>query len=229
MAQVRAATVVALALLLQTTVLFGQVKPKEDQAAKKIAAQVDAKYNKLKTLQTEFVENYSGAGVIRKESGTLILKRSGKMRWDFTQPREKLFVSDGKSAYFYVPAERQVRKASVKKLDDFRSPIRYLLGHARVEKEFAGLRIESAMNPWKAGNTLISGVPKHMGDRVQRVMLEVSPSNLIERIVIEEVDGGVTEFQFSRMVEDQAVSDQVFKFKIPPGVETIEAAELTGD
>lgn len=225
----RAAVAGWVALMLFSQVLWAQSKTQSDDAARRIAARVDAKYNQLKTLQSDFVENYSGAGVSRKESGKLTLKRTGKMRWDFTQPREKLFVSDGKSAYFYVPSERQVRKASVKKLDDFRSPIRYLLGRARVEKEFAGLKIETNIAPWKAGNTLLSGVPKHMSDRVQRVMLEVSAAALIERIVIEEVDGGVTEFQFSRLVEDQPVPEQLFRFKIPPGVETIEANELTGE
>jgi outer membrane lipoprotein carrier protein len=151
------------------------------------------------------------------------------MRWEFTQPTEKLFVSDGKNAFFYIPSERQVRKAPVKKLDDFRSPIRYLLGKAKLEKEFDDLKLESAMRISRPGNVIISGVPKHMAERVQRVFLEISPSSQIERIVIQEVDDSTTEFQFSNLVENPPLSDQHFKFKIPPGVETIDATDLTGD
>ncbi|HUS19695.1 MAG TPA: outer membrane lipoprotein carrier protein LolA, partial [Terriglobales bacterium] len=111
-------------LLLAVSLSSAQaVKPEE---VKSIAKRVDGRYNKLQTLISDFTELYSGNGVSRQESGSLTLKRSGKMRWEFATPKTKLFVSDGKTAYFYLPEERQVRKAAVKKLDDFHTPIRYL-------------------------------------------------------------------------------------------------------
>ena len=216
----------ALLLTLWTGFSAAQTPPQED--VKAIAKRVDARYNKLQTLTADFTEVYSGAGVSRQETGTLTLKRSGKMRWDFVAPKSKLFVSDGKMAYFYVPAERQVRKAAVKKLDDFHSPIRYLLGRSRLQKEFGDLRIQADAKPWKPGNVVLSGVPKHLSNRIERVLLEITPSSVIERIVIEEVDGSSTEFRFSNLVEDRPVTDERFRFQIPPGVETIESAELTG-
>lgn len=215
----------ALAALISGS-LVAQVSKPEDEKA--IAARVDARYNKMTTLAADFREIYSGTGVTRQESGSLTLKRSGKMRWDFTSPKTKLFVSDGKTAYFYVPEERQVRKAAVKKLDDFHSPIRYLLGRSRLGKEFQDLRLEAAAKPWKPGNVVLSGVPKHLSDRVERVLLEISPMSLIDRIVIQEVDGSSTEFRFSNLVTDRPVSDDAFRFKTPPGVETIQSTELTG-
>src|SRR5271166_6989583 len=90
-----------------------------------LADAVDARYNHLHTLQADFTEIYSGNGIERTESGTLWLKKPGKMRWEYRSPTEKLFVSDGKDAWFYVPAERQVRKTLVKKLDDLRSPLAF--------------------------------------------------------------------------------------------------------
>ena len=77
---------------------------------KKIASAVDAHYNSLQSFRADFIETYSGNGVSRKESGTLTLKRPGKMRWDYREPSQKLFLSDGKTAVFYVPGERQARK-----------------------------------------------------------------------------------------------------------------------
>src|SRR6266852_3814184 len=90
-----------------------------------VAAAVDAHYNHLRTLQTEFTEVYRGSGIERTESGTLWLKKPGKMRWEYRSPREKLFVSDGKTAWFYVPEDRQARKTAAKKLDDIRSPLAF--------------------------------------------------------------------------------------------------------
>src|SRR5271157_6171935 len=90
---------------------------------KTVAADVDAHYNRLRSLEAEFTEIYRGSGMERTESGTLWLKKPGKMCWEYRSPREKLFVSDGKDAWFYVPGERQVRRTAVKKLDDLRSPL----------------------------------------------------------------------------------------------------------
>ena len=61
------------------------------------------------------------------------------MRWEYRSPKEKLFLSDGKDAWFYIPGDRQVRRTSVKKLDDLRSPLALLLGKTRLEKELDGL------------------------------------------------------------------------------------------
>src|SRR5579864_1213634 len=83
-----------------------------------IARATDDHYNHIRTLKAEFTENYDGGGITRSESGSLWLKKPGRMRWDYAQPRKKLFLVDAKSAVFYVPGERQARRTSVKQLDD---------------------------------------------------------------------------------------------------------------
>ena len=200
-----------------------------DDTVKKIASAVDVRYNSLQSFKADFVETYSGNGVSRRESGTLSLKRPGKMRWDYRQPNQKLFLSDGKTAVFYVPGERQARKAAVKNLDDFRSPLRYLLGKTKLEKEFDDLVVADAATSKSQGNIILSGVPKNMAGRVQRVLLEITPQSQIQRIVIEEVDGATTEFTFSNITENIALAEAQFHFIAPPGVETIEATDLGGD
>lgn len=201
--------------------------PQQDPV-KKIASAVDARYNSLQSFKADFVETYNGNGVSRNESGTLALKRPGKMRWDYTQPA-KLFISDGKTAVFYNPAEHQARKTSVKNLDDFRSPLRYLLSKTKLEKEFDHLSLADAPAPKTPGNVILSGVPKNMADRVNRVLLEISPQNQIERITIEEADGAITEFTFSHIAENVPLSDSDFRFTPPPGVEMVETNDLGGD
>lgn len=191
-----------------------------------IAERVDRHYNNLQSLQAEFIETYRGAGMSRSESGTLWLKRPGRMRWDYREPRQKLFVTDGKTAWFYVPGEKQARRAPVKKLDDLRSPLAYLLGKTKLEKEFAGLSLAPDVKPFVPGNLVLRGVPKNMSDRVTQVLFEVTPEGRIDRIVAEEADGSTTEFRFADQKENIAVSDQRFRFSPPPGVETVEASDL---
>jgi len=192
-----------------------------------IADKVDQRYNHMQTLEAQFVETYSGAGMTRKESGTLELKKPGRMRWDYEEPRPKMFLADGSTAWFYVPGERQVRRAPVKQIEDLRSPLRYLLGKSKLEKEFLGLAIATDVKPVNAGDIVLRGVPKGMQERVSQTLLEVTPDGLITRIVVDEFDGSVTEFRFLQQKENVQIADQRFKFTPPEGVEVVQGTELT--
>jgi len=192
-----------------------------------IAEKVDQRYNHMQTLEAQFVETYSGAGMTRKESGTLELKKPGRMRWDYHEPRPKMFLADGSTAWFYVPGERQVRRAPVKQIEDLRSPLRYLLGKSKLEKEFIGLAIATDAKPLNAGDIVLRGVPKGMQERVSQTLLEVTPDGLITRIVVDELDGSVTEFRFLQQRENVQIADQRFKFTPPQGVEVVQGTGLT--
>ena len=193
-----------------------------------IAAAVDEHYNHLRSLQAEFTEVYRGSGIDRTESGTLWLakgglKKPGKMRWEYRSPREKLFVSDGKDAWFYIPGDRQARRTEARKLDDIRSPLAFLLGKSKLEKELQGLSLAPDVAPLAAGDVVLRGVPQALSDRVSEILLEVTPEHRITRIVMNEVDGSVTEYRFSDQKEDEAIPDGRFKFSPPPGTETVES------
>jgi outer membrane lipoprotein carrier protein len=189
---------------------------------KSLAAAVDTHYNHLRSLETEFTEVYRGSGMERTETGTLWLKKPGKMRWEYRSPREKLFVSDGKDAWFYVPADRQARKTQARKLEDLRSPLAFLLGKTKLEKELRGLSLAPDVAPLASGNVVLRGVPQALADRVSEVLVEVTPDYRIARIVIQEVDGAATEYRFGEMKEDVAIADGRFDFKPPAGTETVE-------
>lgn len=211
--------------LLLGVLLCGIGSLAAETGVQEIAQRVDAHYDNLHSLQAEFTETYRGAGIQRVEAGTLWLKRPGRMRWEYRQPREKLFLSDGKTAWFYVPGEKQARRAPLKKLDDLHSPLAYLLGRVRLEKEFAGLSLAPDVKPEAAGNVVIRGVPRRVGGIVQ-VLMEVAPDGRFTRILVAQEDGSTTDLHFAGQRENQAIPDQRFRFSPPPGIETIEAEQL---
>jgi outer membrane lipoprotein carrier protein len=186
-----------------------------------LAHAVDQHYNNLKSFKAEFVETYQGPGVSRTESGVLWLKKPGKMRWEYREPTKKLFLSDSHTAYFYVPGERQARTTSIKKLDDLRSPLRFLLGKAKLNKELDGLSLAPDVKPVEPGDWVLRGIPHGMKDRISEVLLEVNPAHQLVRIMIQEIDGTTTDFHFSRIEENVPVADSQFHFAPPPGVEII--------
>ena len=187
-----------------------------------IAEAVDRHYNHLHTLECEFTEIYSGSDSERTEAGTLWLKKPGKMRWEYRSPKAKLFVVDGKNAWFYVPGERQVRRTSVKKLDDLRSPLAFLLGKTQLEKELHGLSLAPDVPPQVAGDVMLRGVPGELRERLNQVLLEITPDSSIRRLVLEQSDGATIEYRFGENKEDVQIDDQQFQFRVPNGVEVVE-------
>ncbi|MGA7631262.1 MAG: outer membrane lipoprotein carrier protein LolA, partial [Terriglobales bacterium] len=170
---------------------------------------------------------YRGDGPERVESGTLWLKKPRKMRWEYRSPKEKLFISDGEVVWFYMPEERQVRKTTLKKLDDLRSPLAFLLGKTKLEKELTGLSKVVDEAPMDARDTLLRGVPQgvvpqSVAGQLNEVQLEITPADQIVRIVLIEADGTETEFRFAGWKENVEMNDSRFQFAPPAGVETVD-------
>jgi outer membrane lipoprotein carrier protein len=196
--------------------------PARSEDIHEVARAVDDHYNHLRSLQSDFTEIYRGDGPERVESGTLWLKKPRKMRWEYRSPKEKLFISDGEVVWFYLPAERQLRKTSLKKLDDLRSPLAFLLGKTKLESELRGLSKAVDQSPQLTGDIVLRGVPQAGMGQVSEVLLEITPSHQIVRIVLVDADEATTEFRFTGWKENLELSDSQFKFIPPPGVETVE-------
>jgi outer membrane lipoprotein carrier protein len=184
-----------------------------------LAKTVDAHYNRLTSLEARYTERYTGMGLDRTETGTLTLKKPGRMRWAYDTPHGKLFLLDGKSAIFYTPGDAQAQRMPAKQLDDLRSPLRFLLGHTELAKELDHLTLTIV-----EGGYTLSGVPKGMQQRLHSLALTVDAAGAIHAMRLEEVDGATTTFTFTGLKENIPTRDTDFTFTPPPGVTIITAA-----
>jgi outer membrane lipoprotein carrier protein len=182
-----------------------------------LAQRADKHYNHLHSLKAGFSESYDGMGVNRTEAGTLLLEKPGRSRWDYSSPRGKVFLLDGKYAWFYAPGDAHVQRMKAKDLDDLRSPLRFLLGHTKLEKEFNHLELAAAN-----GEYTLTGQPKGDENRVARVTLTLKPDGTITRIEIEETDGAMTRFAFTGEVANAPFPAGTFKFVPPAGVPIVD-------
>ena len=199
---------------LLSVVLWGSVLFAQENDA--LVRKVDDHYNHLRSLRAHYAERYSGMGMNREEEGTLLLKKPGRMRWSYAAPVGKVFVLDGKYAWFYTPGDSQATRVPAKELDDLRSPLRFLLGHTQLKKELDDLTVTP-----EGAEFCISGVPKGMAQRVKALSLWVNAEGRIDRMRVEEVDGATTEFTFSGMEENVPVKDSDFGFVPPEGVTVV--------
>jgi outer membrane lipoprotein carrier protein len=194
------------------------VSQKAAPSAAQLAAAVDHHYNSLHRLRVDFTETYAGMGMDRHESGVLLLEKPGRMRWNYGEPAGKVFVLDGKFGWFYTPGDAQVQHIPAKKLDDLRSPLRFLLGHAQLTKELDGL----TMTPVDGGMFRLRGVPRGMEQRVRSLEVIVTADGTIRRMTLEELDGSRTGFAFTGEEANPVLAAGTFRFVPPAGVPVVE-------
>jgi outer membrane lipoprotein carrier protein len=181
---------------------------------------VEEHYNRAKTLEVHFVESYSVEGRARKsESGELTLRKPGRMRWDYSDPSGKLFVSDGKDVYLYTPETKRVEKTKLKASDDMRAPLAFLLGKLDFAKEFRDFDFKP-----DGANFLITAKAKSDKMPYDRVQMLVTPGFEIERLVVNGQDLSVLTFQLDGEKLNPPVNDGLFKFQMPEGA-TLVASE----
>ena len=188
------------------------------QDARTLARKIDNHYNHLSTLQASFIEHYQGMGMDRTESGTLLMKKPGMMRWNYDAPSGKLFILNGKLAYSYTPGDAQAERTPASKLDDMRSPLRLLLGHAQLEKELANISISGTPQGFR-----LTGTPKYQQAGVQSLAVDASADGIIQSIRIEQSGEASTEFRFTDIHENLPLADAVFGFLPHAGVTIVDA------
>jgi outer membrane lipoprotein carrier protein len=189
-----------------------------------VAAALQRKYNAIQDFSAAFTQTYEG-GVLRRkasESGTVYVKKPGKMRWDYTSPEKKLFVSDGRTMYLYFPADRQVMKNPVPEQDQATSAVLFLMGKGDIVRDF---------NVRWAGGAADKNYHLRLDPKTRQAeydWLEVAADRDTLQIVgltAADAQGGRSSFTFSSFKENAGLADKMFQFSIPRGTEVISSGK----
>ena len=205
--------------------------------AKSIASAFESRYRNARTLRAAFLERYSdGSGAVTVESGTVYFSRPGRMRWEYESPEEKLFLVDGKTAWFYVPADHVVSRAKIKESSDWRTPLALLAGSANLASVCQSLSVVDAAavpagaqgEPGSSGvaATVLLCLPK--GEADSEVFLRIDSNSWVVRLLIREPGKIETEFRFGNWEEDIAIPPEKFRFQPPPGASVVDESALAG-
>ena len=216
------------AILITALVLFvaasggAQSRP-ADSSAPDLALALQRKYDGIKDFSAEFTHTYRG-GVLKKEiveRGRLIVKKPGKMRWQYTAPEQKLFVSDGVKMYSYLPQDKQVIVTSIPPDDQITTPTMFLAGKGNLTRDFTATIVESPAGT-PAGTRTLKLVPKSPQREYDWLLLEVAPQTLqLRGLVTSDAQGGLSSFSFTNLKENTDVADKQFAFTIPRGVDVV--------
>jgi outer membrane lipoprotein carrier protein len=185
--------------------------------ARSLLRRVEERHAATGDMVARFSQSYRSGMLGREvvERGTVSIKRPGRMRWEYEDPEPKLFVSDGRTFYFYVPSDRQV---IVSQQDDQRSlAARLLSGKGGLLDEFD----PSLEEPLEEGVLRLRLTPRTEQPDVERAFVDVEPAGRIRSILLEDVQGNRTRFRFEDVRENTGLPDRLFRFEVPPGVEVI--------
>jgi len=213
----------AASLVLSLAVSSGaQTRPPAEELAKSL----QQRYAKVKDFSAQFTHQYRG-GVLRTrvtERGIVAVKKPGKMRWSYTWPEQKTFVSDGVKIYTYIPQDRQVIVSNVPSGDDATTAVMFLAGKGDVSRDFTA---SYADTQGPAGALMLKLVPKQAERDYDTLVLALDPATLqIRALTTTDRQGGESTFTFSNMKENRGLSDKEFAFRIPRGVDVITDGSL---
>ena len=190
-----------------------------DGALDRTLKAVEEHYNHAKTLQVLFTEEYTAEGRTRRpEKGMLVLRKPGRMRWDYTSPVGKLFISDGKTVYLYTPEAHRVERAPLKASEDMRAPMAFLLGKLDFSRDFKDFQTKQ-----DGGETVVTAFANSDKLPYQKVEMAVTPAFEIRRLVVTGTDQSVLTFTFAGERVNPKVDDSVFRFHMPAGATMADA------
>jgi outer membrane lipoprotein carrier protein len=188
-----------------------------------LARAVQARYDKVRDFTADFTHSYKG-GVLKKqvvERGTLQVKKPGRMRWRYTDPEEKLFVSDGRQIYSYVPADRQVVVSPMPAEDRATTAALFLTGKGDLARDFTA-KPAAPPSGAPAGSVAIELTPRQEQREYNTLTLVVDPDTYaIRMLAADDRQGGRSMFTFANVKENTGLADKVFEFSIPRGADVI--------
>jgi len=185
--------------------------------AEKLVKAIETRHAHTRDMVARFVQSYRSGLLGREivERGVVSIKRPGRMRWEYKDPEEKLFISDGESFYFYVPEDRQV---IIQPQDEQRSlAARLLFGQGGLLDEFEATMDE----PWDEGVLRVRLTPREESADLERAFVDLEPNGRVRSILLEDLQGNRTQFRFEDLRENTGLPDRLFRFEIPSDVEVI--------
>ena len=197
------------------------------ESAEQVAARIQARYDTIRDFEADFVQSYQG-GLLRTkttEQGNVSIKRPGRMRWVYTKPERKEFVSDGQKIYSYIPRDKQVIVSPVPSGEQT-TPALFLTGRGHLVRDFNVSFSESGTTA--KGSLSLKLVPKKSDPEFEWLTIAVDPATLqIQQLVALDRQGGQSTFSFTNLKENRNLSDKIFDFQVPRGVDVISSGGST--
>jgi outer membrane lipoprotein carrier protein len=166
------------------------------------------------------------------------------MRWEYERPEKDLFLVDGKTAWFYVPADHTVTRVPAKQSEDLRTPLALLAGQMKISRICARVALADAEKPLRYGDVVLRCTVR--GEKQSAtgadesesalgagasdaVFFEIAPnSGELARLIVRQRGGVEVEFRFENWRFDPSIPETMFRFEPPAGVAIVNGELADG-
>jgi len=187
--------------------------------ASEVAAKIQKTYEAINSFEADFDQQYTMKAFNQKKTskGHVLFVKPGKMRWDYTDPKDNVVVSDATTLWSYVAADKQARKMLVK---DSQMPtaLAFLTGKGDLAKEFNLVLLDPAKSGFEGGYVL-DATPKVATNLYTHVLFYVDGATYqVRRVLIVDGQDNRNRFDFTKPTVNGKVDDTRFKWSPPAGV-----------
>jgi outer membrane lipoprotein carrier protein len=229
--------ITAIAAILIITIAV----PASAAELKDVIAALEQGYNSLTDVRADFSQRTVITSMKREElgKGELFIKKgsgnSTMFRFDYVKPRQQI-ISDGKTAWYYLPDNSQVMVTDISALFAGGNGIalNYLTGMGNISKDFSISFVGDGRD--KKGNYVLDLVPRKPSQSIARLQLTVAASLVAQfqesgksqpmfpvvASVVDDHFGNRTYIELNHVRVNRGIADSRFTFKIPKGVEVIK-------
>ena len=207
-----------LASLVAIVPMLGRAQTAQDPDA--LARALQERYRRVRDFSADFVQTYRGGFLATetRERGTVSIKKPGRMRWIYTDPERKEFVSDGSKIYSYVPEDEQVLVYDVPREDTATTPDLFLSGKGDIVTDFEAALADGPIE----NTTALKLTPVREEPAYEYLIVALDPATLqIRALTTRDRQGGESTIRFDNLRENTGISDDYFTFHIPRGVDVI--------
>jgi outer membrane lipoprotein carrier protein len=192
-----------------------------------VVDRVQKRYDAAVDFRARFNQTLTNAAFKRKTSltGDVLLKKPGRMRWNYQSPDAKMYLADGDLLWLYEPEDRQAFKQDLKS-SQLPAALAFLTGKGRLAAEF-DIALATDARVGNPGDYVLSLSPRQPQAQVKSILFVVDPQAFqVRESLITDSQGNTNDLLFSDIRINTRIPDATFRWTPPAGVRVIDAAKL---
>lgn len=181
-------------------------------------AKLQTRYETTETMRARFtqtVESPTIAGAL-DASGTVLFGKPNKMRWTYDEPDPQVIVGDGSDLWIYQPDLRQVIRTRLADAFQSRTPLTFLAGLGRIERDFDATLERETDESWAL--RLVPRNDAALG--VLGLVVRKTDAAILEARITDPI-GTTTHLRFADEERNVAIDADQFRFDPPDGVDVV--------
>jgi len=181
-------------------------------------------YEKTSDFKADFVQKTIVKSVKKTdvEEGIVFFKNPKNMLWKYTKPKEKKLVINFREAWLYLPQEKIAYTQQSEYIFQSKVLIKFLSGLGKLKDDFS-IKYAQPEPLDKNGNYLLLLIPLEKSSAYNVLKITVDKSNFyILQVSFDDVLGNSTILKFSNISINTGLSQKIFQFKPPAGVEVFQ-------